>query len=156
MWPFRKRSVPEISWFSGESAEMNEAIAEAQATFPHFSDVLAGNGDRQSLPDLALVKYGFRATRPGAVVEHVFVGDVVAKDGDLWGVVNADPAYTDEVAEGDLIKIDRDRVSDWLYVIDRKGTGGFTFKLMWKNFSPAEQDAYRDQAPFVWLVNQFS
>ncbi len=36
------QSEPNLSWFSGESPEMNAAIAEAQATFPHFAAVVAG------------------------------------------------------------------------------------------------------------------
>lgn len=151
----RPQSEPNLSWFSGESPEMNAAIAEAQATFPHFAAVVAGQ-DGQTEPEVALVKYGFKATRPGAVVEHVFLGEVVARDGALWGVVNADPVYTDEVTEGDLVQIEPERVSDWLYVVDDTGTGGFTFRLMWQNFSPSERALYRDQPPFVWLVDRFS
>jgi len=106
--------------------------------------------------EVALVKYGFEATRAGVAVEHIFLGEVYNKNGELFGIVNTDPVYTDEVSEGDAVKIDRDRVSDWLYVIDGKGTGGFTFKLMWETFSPEEKALYRPQPPFIWLVNQLS
>lgn len=154
MWPFRKKAVPEISWFSGESPAMNRAIAEAQEGFGHFSEVVSGETANVPRPEIALVKYAFKATRPGAVVEHVFVGDIYRQDEALWGTVNADPVYTDEVSEGDVIRVDRDRVSDWLYVIDQRGVGGFTFRTMWRNFSREERDLYRNQPPFLWLADQ--
>ena len=157
MWPFRKQTSPAISWFSGESAEMNGAITEAQASFSHFFDAVCQQGNNSyPILEVALVKYGFEATKNGVKVEHVFLSDVRCADSVLWGIVNADPAYTDEVSEGDSIIIDRDRVSDWLYVVDGKGTGGFTFKLMWSKFSPEEKSLYGSQPPFIWLVNQFS
>ncbi|WP_165187638.1 DUF2314 domain-containing protein [Caulobacter soli] len=132
---------------------MNAAIAEAQEGFPRFKAAVAGQGGGPAI-EVALVKYGFAAKTKGAEVEHVFLGDVHAKDGVLWGVVNADPVYTDEVSEGDAVMIEDARVSDWLYVIDGRGIGGFTFKLMWKTFSPLEKAAYRAQPPFLWLAHQ--
>lgn len=146
-----------LSWFSGENAEMNAAIDEAQSSFSHFSEVIGGRSDGGSPSlDVALVKYAFAATKKGAVVEHVFLGDVYSNSGILWGVVNANPVYTNEVSEGDEVMIDKERVSDWLYVIDGKGVGGFTFKLMWKRFSAKEKTAYSLQPPFVWLTHQLS
>lgn len=136
---------------------MNTAIAEAQSSLPHFVEAVSGQlpGPQPAL-EAALVKYAFEATRPGIEVEHVFLGDVYSEDGALWGVVNADPVYTDAVCEGDVVRIDSERVSDWLYVIDGKGVGGFTFKLMWSRFSPEEKTLYGSQPPFIWLVNQAS
>jgi uncharacterized protein YegJ (DUF2314 family) len=157
MWPFRKKpAAPAIAWFGGEDAAMKAAIAKAQAGLPEFKSMVAGQGDPGRAIEVALVKYGFAAKTRGAEVEHVFLGDVHAKDGALWGVVNADPVYTDEVSEGDMVMIEDARVSDWLYVIDGKGTGGFTFKLMWKAFSPEEKAAYGGQPPFLWLAHQLS
>jgi uncharacterized protein YegJ (DUF2314 family) len=105
---------------------------------------------------VALDKYGLAANTKAAEVEHVFLGEVYGKDGVLWGVVNANPVYTDEVSEGDTVMIEEARVSDWLYVIEGKGIGGFTFKLMWKNFSQEERAAYGPQPPFIWLADQLS
>jgi len=157
MWPFRKRTAPAISWFSGENADMNAAIAQAQAGFSQFKAAVAGDADGpKPAIEVALVKYGFAAKTKGAEVEHVFLGEVYGKDGVLWGVVNANPVYTDEVSEGDTVMIEEARVSDWLYVIEGKGIGGFTFKLMWKNFSQEERAAYGPQPPFIWLADQLS
>ncbi|MEP7008434.1 MAG: DUF2314 domain-containing protein [Sphingomonas bacterium] len=92
--------------------------------------------------------------------QRLLLGDVleIGRDNRVECLLDQlpDPVCTDEVSEGDSISIDRDRVSDWLYVIDGKGTGGFTFKLMWKNFSAEEKALYGSQPPFIWLVNQFS
>ena len=154
MWSFRNRAAPPIAWFGGEDAEMNAAIAQAQAGFAHFAEVVThGATDAAPPPEVTLVKYAFVARKGAAKVEHVFLGDVHGRDGALWGTVDADPVHTDEVAEGDLIEIDHERVSDWLYVVDGKGTGGFTFSVMWKNFSHEEKRAYGSQPPFVWLTD---
>lgn len=152
MWPFKKPKSAPIAWFSGESAAMNAAIGEAQSKFSEFRHAIDRQGTRDNPPlEMALVKYAFAAKKPGVAVEHVYIGDVESKNGRLWGVVNANPVYTNEVAEGDVIEIQPDRVSDWLYVVDGAGTGGFTFRLMWNGFSPDEKAAYRSEPPFVWL-----
>ena len=152
MWPFKKQKPPPIAWFSGESEAMNAAISEAQSRFSEFRRILDSQASNTGPAlETALVKYAFVAKKPGAAVEHVYVGDIESRGGSLWGIVNANPVYTDEVVEGDVIPILPERVSDWLYVAEGAGVGGFTFRLMWNNFSSEEKAAYRSQPPFVWL-----
>ena len=131
---------------------MLRAIQQSQSTFHEF--VRAVDEDRMRVvPALeeALVKYAFAATEGGAEVEHMFLSRIERSSESLSGVVTGEPLYTKAVKRGERVQIDPARVSDWLYVIDGKGIGGHTFKLIWSRFSEEEKSAYRSQPPFVWL-----
>ena len=143
-----------LSWFEGEDPQMQAAIKQAQESFQEFVKAIALE-QRRVIPVIedSLVKYAFPATKMGVKVEHIFLSDIELANGVLSGVINNEPMYTDEVEEGQRIDIDPSRVSDWLYVIQGKGTGGFTFKLMWSRFSRKEKAEYGGHPPFVWIIN---
>ena len=104
---------------------MQAAIKQAQESFQEFVKAIALE-QRRVIPVIedSLVKYAFPATKMGVRVEHIFLSDIELANGVLSGVINNEPMYTDEVEEGQRIDIDPSRVSDWLYVIQGKGTGG--------------------------------
>ena len=146
---FRKEP---ISWVDGRDAEMAEAIHQAQSTFQEFASALEEDS-RRIVPmlDQALVKYVFPATKSGVEVEHLFLSNIEKKGDSLFGVVASDPVYTDIAREGERIEIDPSRVSDWLYVVNGVGVGGYTFRVLWSRFSEREKSRYGDQPPFVWV-----
>jgi uncharacterized protein YegJ (DUF2314 family) len=139
-----------IAWYSGEDAAMRDAIAASQATFDRFLAVIDDSGKQPHVEE-AFIKYAVPATKGGVTVEHVFVGDIHRKNGRLLGRVNSTPMYTNEIKEGEVLEIHRDRISDWLYVVDGTGVGGATFRLMWSRFSDSDRAAYGSEPPFVWL-----
>lgn len=131
---------------------MLEAICQAQLTYSDFLGAIEAES-RRIFPalDEALVKYAFPATKTGVKVEHIFISDIELRGDKLCGTVASEPLYANAVKEGDSIEIEPSRVSDWLYVIDGRGVGGFTFKLIWERFSEQEKSAYQNQPPFIWL-----
>lgn len=141
-----------IAWFAEEDLEMLEAIRQAQLAYSDFISAIEEESKRIfPVFDDALVKYAFPATKAGIKVEHLFISDIELRGDKLCGTVASEPLYANSVKEGDSIEIEPSRVSDWLYVINAIGVGGFTFKLMWQRFSEQEKSAYRNQPPFIWL-----
>ncbi|STQ90275.1 DUF2314 domain-containing protein [Iodobacter fluviatilis] len=153
---FRRKNLPAepISWFEGEDTEMLSAISRAQESYPEFIAALEEES-RRVVPafEQALVKYSFPASKRNVKVEHIFLSDIEKRGDSVFGIVNGEPIYTNVVREGDRIEIERPRISDWLYVVNGVGVGGFTFKVMWAKFSDKEKAGYRDQAPFRWLAD---
>jgi uncharacterized protein YegJ (DUF2314 family) len=143
----------EIAWFSGEDPGMQAAIAQAQKEFSVFQEELALES-RRIVPAMeqCLVKYAFPATKNGVEAEHMFLSDLYWDGTNSVGILASEPMHTDAVQEGQKVIVDPKRVSDWLYIINGKTHGGFTFKKMWESFSNEEKVAYRDQPPFVWLA----
>ena len=139
-----------VAWISGEDKRMGEAILKAQLQFDDFLSALQNNQEIES----SLLKYMYRGTKEGVECEHLFVSDLFFDDGRLCGHIDSDPQYTDEVKSGDRVEIEYHRVSDWLYVINGTGTGGFTFRVMWDNFSEEERSLYQDYPPFCWILKE--
>lgn len=136
-----------IAWFAGEDPAMIEAIRLSQSTFDEFLDAIKSRDDIEK----SLVKYMFAATDAAIEFEHMFLSDF-RFDGDvLVGVLCSEPQHVTGLQVGDDVVVERNRVSDWLYVVDGVGTGGQSFQVMWQSFSPEERAMYRDQAPFRWL-----
>lgn len=150
---FRSRPAP-IQWFGGDDPEMLRAIHEAQATYPDFVAAIVEDA-RREVPTFedALVKYAFAGSKDGVEVEHMFLSDIAWRGNGLRGTVTSTPMHATGVQEGDRVVIDRDRVSDWLYVVDGKGVGGYTFRVMWSRFDEVERESYRNQPPFLWVVD---
>ena len=142
-----------IAWFAEEDPGMREAIQRAQDSFPKFEAELVLES-RRIVPAMeeCLMKYAFPARKgSGVQVEHMFLSDVFHNGSEVVGTLASDPEYTDGVEAGDEIVVERRRVSDWLYVINGKPEGGFTFLHMWQGFSKQEKKMYRDEPPFCWL-----
>jgi Uncharacterized protein conserved in bacteria len=141
-----------IAWFEGEDQEMLEAIHLAQLNFPQFFKAIEEES-RRIIPAFedALVKYAFPATKNKVTVEHMFLSDIQINGNALTGVLVSEPMYTDAVEAGQTVEIEPSRVSDWLYVINGAGTGGYTFKVMYSRFSEREKEMYGHEPPFVWI-----
>jgi uncharacterized protein YegJ (DUF2314 family) len=138
--------------FSGEDKGMQEAIKLAQNRFPKFKEEVALES-RRIVPAMTecLIKYAFPSDNNSVEMEHMFLSDIHFDGKNIYGTLTSEPIYTKKVKEGEKIKVDSKRVSDWLYIIEDKTYGGFTFKYMWKNFSETEKNEYRSQPPFCWL-----
>jgi len=131
---------------------MAEAVHQAQSTFQEFVSALEEDSRRiVPMVDQALVKYALPATKSGVAVEHVFLSNIQKKGDSVFGVVASEPLYTSIIREGEYVEIDQSRVSDWLYVVNGAGVGGYTFKILWSRFSERERSRYADQPPFVWI-----
>ena len=97
------------------------------------------------------MKYAFPVEQGPTEVEHMFLADFELEDGSLYAYLASSPQFTDAEEEGDRIKVEPNQVSDWLYVTLEETLGGYTFIVMWENFSEEEKSMYKDHPPFCWL-----
>ncbi|MCG8461416.1 MAG: DUF2314 domain-containing protein [Holophagales bacterium] len=136
-----------LFWKPGEDREMTAAIESAQANFDSLLGALRSDLNIEE----AFVKLMLPGKFHGVVAEHVYVSDLTLEGDTLFGVIDSDIMYTDEFDCGDRVPINRDCISDWMYVVDGIGTGGYTLQLMWSQFSDEERGEYKSEPPFCWL-----
>lgn len=145
-------TASENLWFTDEELAMQEAIQLAQNNFSSFKEDLIK--DRQRIiPAIeeSLIKYAFETENKDVPVEHMFLSDIFYDGSNIIGIIYSEPIYTESVQAGNSIIVDINQVTDWLYIIDGKTYGGYTFKYMWKCFTDEEKAMYKDQPPFIWL-----
>jgi uncharacterized protein YegJ (DUF2314 family) len=64
------------------------------------------------------------------------------KNNEYFGIVDNMPEFTEDIKTGDTIKINKDNISDWMYVNNKKLYGGFTLILLRKRMSESERKAF--------------
>jgi uncharacterized protein YegJ (DUF2314 family) len=122
---------------------MNAAIAEAVKTYPGFVRLL-------SAPDSSVTHLSvkmFFAYDGGN--EHMWVNELHFKDGKLFGVLDSDPMYVDHLKTGDTLLVNKDSVSDWLYVKNGKMVGGYTVIVTYNSLDSAEKKEFKASVPFA-------
>jgi uncharacterized protein YegJ (DUF2314 family) len=122
--------------------EMEIAIAAAKSTLRQFDTALASNTYNSSTFSL---KVEF-PTKGGG--EHIWVSSITVEDGDYFGIVANDPVYTKQIKYGDAIKIDKKKISDWMYSDNGILRGGFTVKLIRSRMTPEERKEFDTEFPY--------
>jgi uncharacterized protein YegJ (DUF2314 family) len=128
-----RENQPTIYNVENQDAEMNNVIIEAKQTLPEFYKALENKNANQ---DAFAIKMHFTVNNDR---EHIWVNGLFKRDGEYFGVVDNLPELTKEVKQGDTIKIDSSRVSDWMYLDNGELKGGYTIKLLRKRMSEEER-----------------
>lgn len=116
-----------------QDAEMNKVIIEAKQTLPEFYKALESRSADQ---DSFAIKIHFKVNNDG---EHIWINGLFKRNGEYFGVVDNLPDLTKEVKQGDTIKIDSSRVSDWMYLDNGELKGGYTIRLLRTRMSEKER-----------------
>lgn len=125
--------------FAAADAQMNAAIAEAQAALPTFLAVLAN-------PPRGASDISFKFPLEG--YEHIWVANVRRDSEMLTGVLANNPEAPGW-ALGDPVRVSLSDVSDWGYWnAQGEGVGFYTVRVMLDYMSPAEASAVR--AAYGW------
>ncbi len=106
--------------------KMEIAISNAKSTFKKFKDQFFLN---DSNTNSFSIKMPFSYGEAGSQ-EHIWIGDISFKNGDFYGIIDNTPEYTKIVKEGEKVKIDTSKISDWQYVKNDTLFGGFTIKVI--------------------------
>jgi uncharacterized protein YegJ (DUF2314 family) len=124
-------------------AEMNAAIAKAQATLPTFWSSFAkpGNGEERFT-----LKVRFRVNRPGgALDEHIWVDSIEPlANGKLAGRLANDPRDI-EGKFGDPVEFRSEQISDWMFMRNGKIVGGETIRVLLPRMPKAQADDLREK-----------
>jgi uncharacterized protein YegJ (DUF2314 family) len=110
--------------------EMSAAISQAQQTSDDFIKALKSPKSNQSGFS---VKYPFA---DGPTVEHMWVVDLNYDGQAFAGVLNNYPNDLRNFSFGQKVTIPQAGISDWMYVEDGRLIGGFTMRVLFKDYSP--------------------
>jgi uncharacterized protein YegJ (DUF2314 family) len=127
---------PTIYDVDSGDAEMNEAIRKSRLSFDEF---LADFKSKKASQRNFSVKMPF-ATEYGA--EHIWLTNMEMKDGKLFGIVDNLPQSVNTVRLGDVVEIDRDKISDWFYIDGEKLVGGLTIRVLRDRMKSAERKRF--------------
>jgi uncharacterized protein YegJ (DUF2314 family) len=118
--------------FSGDDAEINAAIAEAQKRLPEFRRALDLDA-RRGIPRIegSLVKARFESMMTHSV-EHMWLEHAGFEGDMIVGTLASEPTDIPEHTKGDWVTISPEAVSDWAYREGGRTFGGFTIRVMQK------------------------
>jgi uncharacterized protein YegJ (DUF2314 family) len=122
---------------SGEE-ELLAITRRARETLPDFISALEKPGPGEE---------GFRVKYPmpaggesGVVEEHIWLGDIVFRNGEYHGTVVSRPYYIAPLSAGDRIKFSIEKISDWMYLRDGRIVGGESIKYLIERIGETERD----------------
>jgi uncharacterized protein YegJ (DUF2314 family) len=138
-------STGEMSAYSIEEddQEMNHAIEEARNTLPQFTEAFTSNNPNHTLFALKMM---FQDQVGG--FEHIWITDLAFDDGAFRGLVGNIPEYTIEVEAGEEVRVDPEKISDWMYVDNGVLRGGFTLRVLRSRMSPQEREQFDSEIGF--------
>jgi len=127
---------------SADDPQMNAAIEKARTTVPTFINALRAPKKNAGFS----VKMAFI---DGKHTEHMCL-DAVRYDGKQFhGTVNNDPENVSNVKLGDQASIDASKISDWMYIENRKLVGGYTIRVLRDKLTGKEREEFDKGVPFI-------
>lgn len=127
-----------------DNNEMNEAIKTSIATFKEFEEAFL---NKKTDEEAHAIKINFETPDGGG--EHIWIGDLFIKDGDFYGVVNNSPQSTTKVNLGDTIKVDLNKMSDWMYLSKGVLKGGNTLRVIRNQMSTEDKKQFDETVGFI-------
>lgn len=129
-----RKDQPDIYNVKASDAEMNEAIEKAKQTLHDFNAALLN-------PEIEVksLKVKFQNQTDA---EHLWLSNIVFKDGKYTGILDNEPEYFTEYKIGDTIDVDDKNISDWMYIKNGKLFGGYTIKVLRNRMSESEREQF--------------
>ena len=127
----------------GDDEKMNKAIEEAGKTYPSFLKVI---GSKDSAQSEFAVKMRFAYGEDNG--EHMWLNNLFYKNDTLWGTLNSDPLHIKNVKWGDTFEIQKEKVTDWMYVQNNKLVGGYTIRVLYNKMSEEEKKEFEKEMSF--------
>jgi uncharacterized protein YegJ (DUF2314 family) len=115
-------TVADTYYVNGEDASMNEAINKAKKTIDEFNKALLS--DNPSYSDFA-IKKRYKTAEGG---EHMWVAGINLVNGNYKGFINNDAEKTTEVKYGDSVIVQKNEITDWMYLDNNILRGGYTIR----------------------------
>jgi uncharacterized protein YegJ (DUF2314 family) len=130
---------PDLYSVSEDDAEMNTAIQTAKQTLNTFDSALQSKNS----------SYYFFALKARFDVEqgteHIWLADVIRKDGQYKGVIDNIPKSIRGIRSGDTITLDTGRVTDWMFLENGKLRGGYTIRVVRRHMTQKEREAFDNE-----------
>ena len=112
---------------------MAQAIVKATASLPDFFKRLAQPGPGED--GFAVKIYYPTATGGG---EHIWANNVTFDGTSVTATISNEPLHIPDVKLGQKVTVGVDRITDWMYILDRKIHGGQTIRAVLPRMEAAE------------------
>jgi uncharacterized protein YegJ (DUF2314 family) len=134
--------APDLIVVTEDDKEMSAAMEKARKSVDTFIRAFQKQHAGQS-------DFGVKmAIRDGKKVEHFWV-EVTRFDGKQFeGTISNDPTMVTTVKSGDHVKVEKNKIDDWMYVAKGKLVGGYTVRVLRDRLSAAERKALDDSLPY--------
>ena len=114
---------------------MDAAIERARKEVDEFMKVLAAtNADSFSVK---------APIKDANWTEHFWITDVRYEKGEFVGKIGNDPGIVENVKMGQVWRIKKEEISDWMYVRGEKIHGGYTIDPLLPSMDKTQGDALR-------------
>jgi uncharacterized protein YegJ (DUF2314 family) len=133
---------PEYFQVPKDHAAMHRAVIEARKTVGKFIVALKHPAPGQQ---------DFEVKKPfvqGNQVEHIWLSDVQFVGNRFQGRVDNRPRKISGLKLGQLVSVNPNEISDWLYVDNGKLVGGYTVRAHYDELSPQQKQEFDSEANF--------
>ena len=126
--------LPSTLQTAADDTAMNSAIVRARNELTEFETAL-------SSPVATQTNFAVKVALPHeGGQEHIWLATPAFEADSVVGVVESAPLYVKNVPQGARIKVDRDAISDWMYLDDGKLKGGYTMRVAIERMPAGERD----------------
>jgi len=122
---------PIIYSLSDDDKEMNLAIELSNESLDEFDEALKFSENE----NFALkIRYDLNNKS-----EHIWAVDIEKNGNDYFGIIDNLPNSETSIKLNDKVKIEKDKISDWMFSKNGKLFGGFTIKVLRNRMSELEK-----------------
>ena len=139
----KKQPADKVTWVADDDPRMNTAMEKARSTVQNFIDALKAPRAGQSAFSIKV------AFADGADTEHMWLTPVTYDGTNFQGTVNNEPEKVKSVKMGQKVSVVPAKISDWMYLDNRKLVGGYTTRVLRDALTPAERADFDKSVPFV-------
>jgi uncharacterized protein YegJ (DUF2314 family) len=133
---------PEYYQVQNEHAAMHQAVIKARKTVGKFIYALKHPAAGQT---------DFEVKKPfvqGSDVEHIWLSDVQFAGSRFQGRVDNAPRKIHGLKVGQLVSVNPNEISDWVYLDNGKLVGGYTIRAHYNELTPDQKKEFDRQADF--------
>ncbi|QEL13691.1 YegJ family protein [Limnoglobus roseus] len=139
----KKPVEDKVSYVADDDPGMKAAIEKARTTVSQFTAVLKAPKPTQKGLSVKM------AFADGKNTEHMWLSNVTLDGTTFHGIVNNDPEHVKTVKIGDKASIEVKKISDWMYIENKKLVGGYTLRALRDAMPPAERAEMDKSLPFT-------
>lgn len=139
----KKDSPDKVTFVADDDPRMNAAMEKARSTVNTF---IAALRSRKAGRSAFSVKTAFS---DGDNVEHMWLTQVNYDGKSFHGTVNNEPQKVNNVRMGQRASVERSRISDWMFVENRRLVGGYTLRVLRDAMPDSERAEFDQSVPFV-------
>ncbi|MDR2238444.1 MAG: DUF2314 domain-containing protein [Chryseobacterium sp.] len=124
--------------------EMTAAMHTARKNLAQFETAI--QSENPDFNNFAIKK----AFRSDEGPEYIWISPVLFhKEKNRYvGIINSPPAHTKEVKHDDIVEIEKNEISDWMYFDHEILQGGYTIRVLRNRMSPEDRKKFDDESGY--------